>query len=191
MNMGKKYTLFSTDLYEKICGMDLDRLAKVCEDHQRTNPTVKVSNRGGGYQSTEFRDPEFIGMIMECWPRNIDIPEPSVMVQAWLNINGFGAWNALHNHLDTNALLSGVFYVKVPPDSGNIFFYDPRYLSSVGTHYRYYYPEDGGYFEITPKPNMLLFFTPSLFHMVGPNLTQDQRYSIAFNIMIASPHDKH
>lgn len=183
--MQEKFSLFETTIYRKTCDMDLDRLMTVCEDHRRDQPTVIYSNRGGGYQGHEFSDAIFVDMIMQCWPRNLDAGEPQIKIQAWLNINGFGAWNTLHNHLDTNALLSGVFYVKVPPNSGNIFFYDPRFLSSVGTHYQYYYPGDGGYFEISPKPNMLLFFPPSLFHMVGPNLTQDQRYSIAFNIMVA------
>lgn len=181
-----KFTLYGTDIYEKICDLDLDRLEKICDKHRIAQSTRIMSNRGGGYQGHEFQDHTFIDMIMNCWPKNTESIQPTVQIQAWLNVNGFGAWNALHNHLDTNALLSGVFYVKVPEDSGNIFFYDPRFLSSVGTHYQYYYPNDGGYFEITPKPNMLLFFPPSLFHMVGPNLTQHERYSIAFNVMVAS-----
>ena len=184
--MQKKFNLFSTDLYLKICDLDLDRLMQVCDQHrQKQKPEIR-SNRGGGYQGHEFYDKIFTEMILDCWPLSQETKTPPVEVQAWLNINGYGAWNALHNHLDTAALLSGVFYVQVPPKSGNIFFYDPRFLSSVGAHYQYYYPNDGGYFEITPEPNMLLFFPPSLFHMVGPNLTQMQRYSIAFNILVAS-----
>ena len=178
--------MFGTDIYRKTCDLDLDRLITVCDQHQQKHSTLQRSNRGG-YQGHEFQDQIFKDMIMDCWPMNPEFTKPTVRLQAWLNINGFGAWNALHNHLDTDALLSGVFYVKAPKNSGNLYLYDPRVLSTTGTYYQYYYPKDGGYMEIDPEPNMLLFFPPSLFHMVGPNLSQEQRYSIAFNIMLVSP----
>lgn len=189
--MQSKYTLFETDIYNKICDLDLDHLWRVCEMHHAQRPNTNLSNRGGGYQGQMFQDRDFCDYILASFPRIPDRVLPSVYVQAWVNINGHGAWNALHNHLDTDALLSGVFYVRVPKDSGNILFYDPRYLSSVGNYYRYYAPHDQGYLEITPEPNMLLFFPPSLFHMVGVNSSQDTRCSIAFNIMVASHHNNH
>lgn len=182
--MQKKFTFFGTDLYEKTCDANLDRLLQQCEKHHANEINAKFSNRGGGYQGHNFYDQEFNDMILNCFPKNPNKDLPNVTVQAWVNINATGAWNALHNHLDTNVLLSGVFYVQAPENCGNIFFYDPRYLSSVGVYYRYYYPEEGDYFEIIPYPNLLLFFPPSLFHMVGPNLSQQQRCSIAFNLLV-------
>jgi hypothetical protein len=180
--------MFGTDIFKKTCDLDLERLMAACQQHHDQVPNARVSNRGGGYQGHNFQDQEFTDMILQCFPRNPEVNLPPVRVQSWVNINGFGAWNALHNHIDTNAVISGVFYVKAPPNTGNIFFYDPRYLSSVGSYYQYYYPGDGGYMEVEPQPNMLLFFPPSLFHMVGPNLTQQERCSIAFNIMVVSTH---
>ena len=189
MNVQVKYSLFETEIYKKICDLDLEQLWHRCQQHQSQQLTTNRSNRGGGYQGHLFNDSDFNNYVIDSFPRNPSNLLPPVWVQAWVNINGPGAWNALHNHLDTDALLSGVFYVKAPPNSGNIMFYDPRYLSSVGNFYRYYAPHDQGYVEIQPEPNMMLFFPPSLFHMVGPNLTHDTRCSIAFNIMVASNTD--
>jgi hypothetical protein len=185
--MQKKYTMFGTDIYEKECDLDIDALFKRCQQHQQQIESVKKSNWNGGYQGHYFQDPEFTDMVLGCWPRNEQLPEPVVWLQSWVNINGLGHWNALHNHLDERCLLSGVFYVRCPPNSGELFIYDPRYLSSVGTFYQYYYPDDGGYVTIQPKENMLLFFPPSIFHMVGPNMSNQERCSIAFNVMVASP----
>jgi uncharacterized protein (TIGR02466 family) len=185
--MQKKYTVFETDIYEKQCDMDLDALFARCQQHQKQVESNQKSNWNGGYQGHNFRDPEFTEMILNCYPRNSQNLELPVYLQAWVNINGLGHWNALHNHLDERCLLSGVFYVKCPPDCGELFLYDPRFLSSVGTHYQYYYPGDGGYLAIPPKENLLLFFPPNLFHMVAPNMSKQERCSIAFNIMVASP----
>ena len=185
--MQHKYQLFETCIYEKTCDLDLEELFDRCRQHQRLVESIKMSNWDGGYQGHGFHDSEFESMIRQCYPRNSQGLELSVNIQSWVNINGPGHWNALHNHLDEQCLLSGVFYVRCPPKSGDIFFYDPRYLSSVGTHFRYYNQGDGGYLALTPKDNMLLFFPPSLFHMVSPNMSQQERCSIAFNIMVA-PH---
>ena len=184
--MQNKISVFETDIYEKHCDLDVDSLYDRCVQHQQTTVSVKLSNWNGGYQGHDFYDKEFCDMVLQCFPRPPQMPDMQVTLQAWVNINGHGHWNALHNHLDPDCLLSGVFYVRCPQDSGDLFLYDPRYLSSAGTYFRSYYPDRGGYIAIKPKSNLLLFFPPSLFHMVGPNMSQQTRCSIAFNILVAS-----
>ena len=183
------HTLWPTEIYEKKCDLDLQTLWLRCQKHQQVKESIKISNWNGGYQGHDFVDPEFENLVLTCWPKNAQREQVSVRLQSWVNINGFGHWNTLHNHLDENCLLSGVFYVRCPVDSGDLLLYDPRYLSNVGAYHRYYGGNTGQYLSFTPQPNTLLFFPPSLFHMVGPNMSHDLRCSIAFNIMVASPNN--
>ncbi|WP_016949597.1 TIGR02466 family protein [Anabaena sp. PCC 7108] len=100
---------------------------------------------------------------------------------AWAIVNGKFAYNSVHEH--PNSLLSGVYYIKSPQDCGGLLFHDPR----ISAH-RLLPP----YLEFTPwtmpsvayKPvegNMIIF--PSwLMHSVEPNLSNEERVSISFNI---------
>lgn len=183
--MNVKYKLFETELYESMCDLDVDQLFDLCQQHQDKVKSTTLSNRGG-YQGHYFSDPVFYAAVMKHLPAVPDRPLPRIDLQAWVNINGHGHWNALHNHLDEGCLISGILYVRCPKDSGDLYIYDPRYLGNVGPYYRYYANDQsngGGYIQITPRENLLLFFPPSLMHMVGPNLSQELRCSIAFNVL--------
>ena len=179
-----KHTLFPTDIYQVDCDINVDQLYERCLQHQEQVSTVTLSNRGG-YQGHHFDDHEFTDLIFRNMPTVGDKPLDKISLQAWVNINGPGHWNTLHNHLDEQCLISGIFYVRCPTNSGNLYIYDPRFLSNTGVFYRYYHEHDMGYMEWQPKPNLLLFFPPSLWHMVGPNMSDQTRCSIAFNILVA------
>lgn len=184
--MHKKHTVFETDIYETQCDLDLQALFQRCKAHQAQQDSVRLSNRGG-YQGHYFNDAEVNDVVLANVPRMPGKSWPRVAVQAWININGPGHWNALHNHLDEQCLISGILYVRCPPNGGDLYCYDPRFLSNVGTHYQYYATDAsnaGGYIQIYPRENLLLFFPPSLMHMVGPNLSDQERCSIAFNILV-------
>ena len=55
------------------------------------------------------------------WEYNSDKIKITAM---WSIINKKGSFNIQHNH--PNAYLSAAYYVKVPKNSGNIKFFDPR-----------------------------------------------------------------
>lgn len=177
--------MWPTEIYITDGDLDTVEIFARCQRHQRQHSTVKLSNRGG-YQGHNFTDPDVTGLITKNIPTLPGKSLPKFEVQAWININGFGHWNTLHNHSDEHVLISGIYYVRCPDNSGDLYFYDPRYLSTVGTYYRYYADDTngGGYIQIAPQENKLLFFPPNLHHMVGPNLSQEERCSIAFNILV-------
>ena len=185
--MHSKHELWPTEIYQTEGNLDTDKLFEACKQHQQKNSTVTLSNRGG-YQGHYFNDSDFVKTVVSNIPSVPNKPLPDFAVQAWVNLNGPGHWNTLHNHLDEQVLISGIYYVRCPANSGDLYFYDPRYLSTVGTHYRYYCSPDGsgigGYVELKPRENLLLFFPPSLYHMVGPNMSDQERCSIAFNILV-------
>jgi hypothetical protein len=82
----------------------------------------------------------------------------------WLNAQGPGQSTSEHTHDELDELLSGVYYVRVPRESGDLVLRDG--------HFRVH---------VTPVAGMFLFFPPSLSHRVETNRSGEQRLSIAFN----------
>ena len=96
----------------------------------------------------------------------------------WGNINYRGNWNNLHEH--TGAFISGVYYVKVPKDSGHLAFRAPRAITvseQSGEHPKWV--------NIEPNEGVLMLFPGYLEHMVKPNQSDESRISIAFNLYIS------
>lgn len=92
------------------------------------------------------------------------VPGAGLRCGFWLNAMAPGQATSRHTHDENDELASGVYYVAVPPDSGEVRFHD-------------------GPFEVQvrPWPGLLLFFPPDLAHSVGANCSSQQRLSIAFN----------
>lgn len=97
--------------------------------------------------------------------------KPNVDVQVWLNINPPGTYNELHSHETpigenyASADYSGVYYVSVPEDSGQLVFKDSENVE-----------------RLTPLDHMLVLFPSNIWHGVNPNNSQYDRISIAFNV---------
>jgi uncharacterized protein (TIGR02466 family) len=117
-------------------------------------------------------------------------------LHGWANINRFGDYHDYHNH--PHAYLSGTYYVQVPSTlehldtrrdlrPGRITFYDPR--SSVNMIAikgdPYVEPEH----TITPAPGMILLWPAFVNHFVHPNLSQQPRISVSFNVMLKWSED--
>ncbi|MFB1489700.1 MULTISPECIES: hypothetical protein [unclassified Thiocapsa] len=83
----------------------------------------------------------------------------------WLNLTGPGQSTSEHTHDEHDELLSGVYYVAVPPDSGDLILYDgPSRI------------------HIEPYAGTFLFFPPNLPHAVETNRSASPRLSIGINI---------
>lgn len=111
-------------------------------------------------------------------------------VMGWYNTNRFGDHHAPHTH--PRAYLSGTYYVRVPPAPeklddprarpGCISFYDPRTAANMvtaGTEYDAR-PEH----VVRPADGTLLMWPSPLQHYVHPNLSQEPRVTISFNLTV-------
>lgn len=87
----------------------------------------------------------------------------------WFNYMPPGSTTTLHTHDDDDELLSGVYYVHVPEDSGNLIIYDNTQDSITSKT------------EITPHAGEFIFFEPSTRHEVTKNLSSEHRLSIGIN----------
>ena len=111
-------------------------------------------------------------------------------IHAWANINRMGDYHDLHNH--PHCYLSGTYYVKMPEKSeggkrrdlrpNSITFYDPRQSVNMGSirNDPYVEPE----FTLLPVPGLILLWPSFLNHFVHPNLSNEVRISVSFNIIL-------
>lgn len=117
-------------------------------------------------------------------------------LQGWANVNRLGDYHDPHNH--PYAYLSGTYYVKVPASRaplrnrsdvrpGRITFYDPR--GAVNMTAIKDDPQIEPEFTVAPAPGTILLWPAFLMHFVHPNLSEEPRISISFNVVIARPAD--
>ena len=105
------------------------------------------------------------------------------IIGMWSIINKKNSFNTKHNH--PNSYLSAAYYVKVPKNSGNIHFYDPKEQKNIR------FPKTKKFTEISavvssvePEEGDLLLFPSYLYHSVSENLSDNYRIIISFNVDI-------
>ena len=95
-----------------------------------------------------------------------------------------------HAHAHSNSVISGVFYVEVPENSGDILFHKNSYnssnamLSSLALPYQRYNQYNSEEWSIKTEDNLLVLFPSNLTHSVPVSLNKKNRYCIAFNCFI-------
>ena len=115
-------------------------------------------------------------------------------IMGWANINRMGDYHDPHNH--PHCYLSGTYYVKLPKlDSGKgssrnrndrrpsrITFYDPRPAFNMNAIAGDPYIE--AEHTVDPEAGLLMLWPAQLMHFVHPNLSDETRVSISFNIIL-------
>ena len=99
----------------------------------------------------------------------------------WINVMKTGAIHAPHIH--PHSVISGTYYVTVPPKSGAIRFEDPRLpmLMAAPPKKKNARLENRSFVDVTPRPGMLLLWESWLRHGVQPNAARGSRVSVSFN----------
>ena len=173
--------MFPSPVWSTKVDFDNDLLEREIYEYQQHKPNQIYSNRGG-YQGDLFYNQDWVDMVAANCPRRDDKPISDIVVYPWCNINPKGAYNIRHVHNDTNIFLSGVYYVKVPENSGTIRFWDPRGALIHFQRDQEYFNDDIAYEEIIPEPGLLLYFPTWIEHEVTPNEVDEDRITISFNL---------
>lgn len=170
---------------------------------RQQSPGMRSSNQHGWHSERDFyalAQPSFqelrrhfataIATVVAALNPKLDRTQLRVQMQGWINVSGKGAYNTPHDH--PHYLLSGVYYVQVPPRaadsqsrSGDIEFLDSRGLSLQAREQELYL--GNAKYRLRPEPGMLLIFPATLQHWVYPHEEEAERVSIAFNMRIAPP----
>ena len=152
---------------------------------------VSKTNAGGWHSETDMNKreeynpltKELFNMQEEIFKKEHLSLKP-VLGNMWANINYPGNYNRPHLH--PNALFSGVYWVKVPPQSGNFMVYDPRTGVQVTMPNR----KKGAlpselWREVHYEPiaGRCIMFPSWLWHEVKPNESNQTRISVSFNFL--------
>jgi len=104
----------------------------------------------------------------------------------WYNVNRKHNYNQTHNH--PNSVVSGVYYLETPKDSGRIVFDTPDkglsynfFNNSLFSKFNEY---NSSKYYIKPNKGLLILFPSHIDHYVEPNNNDEPRISLAFNVNI-------
>ena len=198
--MSVKYTLtnlfpspvhiFDTDGFDEFKNNLIDYAYKLREEDSKG---FNISNRHGwqsqGFDLSDMNDLLHATILrgLSSFPSIKNTTE--IRASAWININGPGAYNIPHTH--PNSHLSGVMWIKVPKDSGNIVFDNPsghqthteinsytqEFKDQFFIHHAYWFP---------PIEGRMIIFPSHLQHEVKENKSNEDRISVSFNVTLTN-----
>ena len=161
-----------------------------------TTPTEQKTNSGTGWHSpTDMNTKgeytpltkELFKMAEDC-NKDYGIAPSLGLGNMWANINPPGAYNKTHTH--PNSLWSGVYYIRVPKDSGKFFIEDPRSGPQTYMPRRLENLPKALWRVVAyePKEGRMVFFPSWLPHGVDINQNKEQgeaswRISVSFNFI--------
>jgi uncharacterized protein (TIGR02466 family) len=179
-----KFIPFHTPMWQFDFDDDMSAMAEACLKIKEERESIKYSNING-YHSPAIGGDEFITLlpnIMSFVEKAMaeveaDLSMKFAVVEGWVNVNPKGGFNKLHNH--PTVALSSVLYVKTNEDSGKIFFKNPTnsglFPLDQGN------PAFFGEYWMPSKQGSMLVFPAYLDHYVEPNMSDEDRISIAIN----------
>ena len=183
--------IFNVDIYKKQLDIDNKKLIKYILDLKKQSQGRKVSSPTG-WQSMDLPMKEniFSKLIKEIsknfykYIDNLSLESEFKIVNMWANVNGYKDYNVIHGH--GNVVVSGVYYLKIPKDSGNIFFINPASEAIQITWQKCikdFTEKNSPFFNINAIESGLILFPGWIKHGVQPNLNKKQdRISLSFNI---------
>jgi len=178
------------DNYEKVN----EEMFSYINELQIKDPQGVIKSNFKGWHSKDFdMNDEQPKKFIEAIKNNInsalndmgwDLKKQTVKIKSvWAIINSKGAWNQKHHH--SNSDLSAAYYVSAHENCGDIVFYDPR-PAPVHNHPISKSPNklNATVNSIKPESGMLVLFPSYLEHSVNPNLFDDKRIVISFNLSL-------
>ena len=181
-----KTSIYKTSLENKEY---IDYFYNLIEEQKKINNSNYISNVGG-FQTKSFTKVEnkniyndvFINPALE-YMKQFNKIYNVILSDFWINSNNKNDYNLLHNHSTSN--ISGVYYIKVPKNSGRIVFQNGD-LSKMSNKNQYYFDNANFYsrYFFSVKKYDLILFSSDTFHYVEPNRSDEERISVAFNLIL-------
>ena len=178
--------IFCSYINAEFYNLNLNNINKKILNLKKEDPKGRKISNNGGWQSnffTQIQKPfeklfNNINKSILTIQNKLKLKNKLVLDNYWCNINYLGSFNKPHRH--NGSIVSGVYYVKVPKNSGNIVFTQPYILAMYQELYEFnqYNSET---WNIAPEENKCLLFPSYLEHYVESNLNKKERISISFN----------
>jgi hypothetical protein len=153
--------------------LDIESMISKLYQLKEIDPGNKISNIGGWQNSQQLDQfKEFlslVSLVKNVIKKNLNKDISFENSGIWGNISSTTHYNKIHTHYSSIGGFSGVYYLQVFPNSGNIKFYDDLFINKI---------------EYNPVVGDLLLFPSYTLHSVESNNNSKDRISIAFNFQI-------
>ena len=180
------FNIFSSYVLVDNFKFDVKKYKKEILDFKSVKDTVTKSNYGGWQSDTfetvhkNFKDLfKKISSNVKEVEKKLSLLKELRLNNLWYNVNDLGSFNRPHEH--GGAVVSGVYYVSIPKNSGSIVFLntnlDLYYKHNIKNYNKY----NSSTWKIEPEENKCILFPSYLVHYVEPNLSNKERISISFN----------
>jgi len=154
---------------------------------------VKMIDRPLGYVSENVQvldsAPITASQIMDkiCYMVDyLGYDQEMVFSSSWINLHKIG--NMTPDHTHANAVLSGVLFLDIPPDSGEFRIASPLNKGScmlstqIELDQKRISPFTAKFHYISPTPGQLLIFPSQLHHMATESKSSEDRWTLSFNV---------
>lgn len=180
---------FATPIWIEDLELDITNIVSTVKDIQSVSPGKQVSNVGGWQSEDLYLDtiPKYKHLHKMVNTLQETINDISVQIDPtlklyidtlWLNVNKKGDYNIPHYH--SASAFSGVLYIQCEKGSNIEFYHD-----TLMEHYPFWTNSQmfASKFQLYPKVGRLIVFPAWIKHSVLPNESNNDRISIAFNII--------
>ena len=110
-----------------------------------------------------------LDMVKQQAGRLLGVPADTLKAGFWFNAMEAGQRTTLHHHDENDELLSAVYYIRVPANSGDLVLHDNDRTVTI-----------------QPREGKLVMFAPAVLHEVTANRGTGLRLSVAMNVGPAS-----
>jgi len=107
------------------------------------------------------------------------------LTNSWVVKHSPGDWGQRHFH--TNSVISGVLYLECPENSGDIVFHRDNFYpfsSTISLDYSELNFYNTLKANFKTKKNKIILFPSMVVHSIDKNLSNEDRYSLAFNYFV-------
>lgn len=104
---------------------------------------------------------------------------PLKLNESWVNIHS--AENYQEPHVHPNSVISGVYYVKAPKNSGDFMLHSPYKYNMLTPPTTSDLPLTRNFMPITPENGLAIMFRSFVEHSVQSNKSDQERISISYN----------
>ena len=149
----------NASLYERF--MDLSGTERVRQSH----------HFGGRFENIYMEEADIpdiatvLNVVRQQAGQLLGIPADTLKAGFWFNAMEAGHRTTLHHHDENDELLSAVYYIRVPENSGDLILHDGDRKVSI-----------------QPQEGKLVMFSPAQLHEVTAHLGSGLRLSVAMNV---------
>ena len=149
----------NASLYERF--MDLSGTERVRQSH----------HFGGRFENIYMEEADIpdiatvLNVVRQQAGQLLGIPAESLKAGFWFNAMEAGHRTTLHHHDENDELLSAVYYIRVPENSGDLILHDGDRKVSI-----------------QPQEGKLVMFAPAQLHEVTAHLGTGLRLSVGMNV---------